>query len=196
LATLLKVLFALNFTWLAFGLAGCSQYEEGFSFIRDPIIRARIEGQPFTARRFETLELGQVVFNPPEGGPTVIFQRIMLKAYPTNNDLERLEIILDVADFNNMVGLFSFDAYQLPGKVHQVKFIRRQPGNNQNFESFQLQLLSPPIPNFFEVRRQSRNDTLILGDFEFSLEGIQDPAITLVLENGEFRDLSYRQSRR
>ncbi len=171
-------------------LIGCQDYSSSFEVLRNPRIRADIDGERWTTERYLVQNLGQTLyFDDSLHRDGTLFYRVLIVGLdPNNSDLKQFQLTLDVRDPERLVNTYT-TRYTESGGIYQMEWI----AEGESRGTFRLYTLCPDEAGFtrLDVERQNRNEQIFAGTFQAILCRRDAPNARLTFLDGSFRDLSY-----
>lgn len=188
--TLTKKLY-FSFILSTLLLTSCQQYSSSFEFLRNPNIRADVNGESWVANSYVVRNLGKVVYySDPSDTEGEIFFRVSIIGFRDDSNIERMEITIDVKDINNMIGTYT-TTYTENGGINNIEWI--EPQTTAGFFPFYSLCSASDANTEFVIERQSLNETLITGSFRTTLCERTDASDQVEILDGSFRDLRYEE---
>jgi hypothetical protein len=174
---------------ISISLFSCQQFSESVEVQRNPMVKAKVNGESWQTREYVSILLGKTVYYEDVNDATgVLYERLHLSAFNNAQYPEQLQFILDVKDLNNMVGEYT-TTYTANGGVHDIVWID-QASSADFYPLFSICDSFKPTTKI-TIERQSTSEKLISGTFEMTLCERTNGSNTLVITQGEFKDIYY-----
>jgi len=185
----LKLVFTALLASLLF--LSCQQPAGSFQVIRQPILNAAVDETFWSTRDFAFENLGQVLYySDNSDNEADVFERVRITAFQKTNSVERLEVVLDVRNANELLGEYS-TIYTEKGGIHSFEWID-SPTSGKAYPYYQLCLATDSLV-FFNIERESRDEKIISGTFSAILCERKSQSERINITDGEFRDLPYQE---
>lgn len=166
----------------------CQEYESEFTILRFPQILVDVEGEEWRTTSYSISNIGKIVQHPGDAEESdIIYDRLVITGFSGNRQIEKLQIVIDVADIEQLRGVFTTEISDIGRLVDVEWIVATSPGAN-TFRTYQLCDVGTAQ---FVVERQNRSEFIISGNFNFTLCRKNAPENTLEFTNGSFRDISY-----
>ncbi|MGF1636426.1 MAG: hypothetical protein ACFCUU_05085 [Cyclobacteriaceae bacterium] len=166
----------------------CQEYEADFTILRFPQILADVEGEEWRTTNYSISNIGKIVQHPGEAQESdIIYDRLVITGFTGNRQIEKLQIVIDVSDLEELRGVYTTEISDL-GRLVDVEWIMATSPGADTYRTYQL---CDTETAQFEIERQNRFEYIITGSFNFTLCRKNAPENTLEFANGRFRDISY-----
>jgi hypothetical protein len=175
-----------------FVLAACSDDIGTIKIKRDGFLTFNINGTEWKATTFKVSEGPYVVVyvdQPNAGRP---FIRYALIAQGTNPEglIFQLSLVFDLKTKENFVGLYSTTYSVEGGGLNQIILNQETSKGSGLYTDYRL-CLAQDQPAVVDIKRQSTEEKLVLGNFSGKLCLTSNESESISLSNGIFADITY-----
>lgn len=173
---------------LIFVIAGCQEYEEDFTILRFPIIEADVDSLKWSTRQYTVVNIGKVVQHPDSAQESnIVYDRLVLTGFTNENDVEKLQIVFDIADIDQLAGIYT-PKYSELGRLVHAEWVTATSSEESTYATYSLCELET---GQLKIERQNRAEDIFSGSFSFTACQKNAAENTLRFTNGKFRDLEY-----
>jgi hypothetical protein len=168
-------------------LGACEPSSESVRIQRNPMIKANINGENWQTKEYIPVSLGKTVYYEDMNDATgVLYERLHLTIFNNAQYPQQLQFIIDVKDPKNMIGEYGM-IYTEGGGIHEVMWTDHA-ASPDFYPLFSIcEAFEPTVK--IVIEKQSTSEKLISGTFEMTLCDRTNAGNTLIISQGEFKDI-------
>lgn len=181
----------IAFLFGSFSILSCSPDVTTIQVVRNPAIKFDYNGT--STWQNSTYSFGAVsrtiVYPKDTTKPGQIYNRLTMQAEGKDNAGNDLQLIItfDVADANQLVGIYSPD-YTTERGLAQVQIFNLT--NSSDLAAYELCSVAA-MPAYLNIQKQKADEQLITGTFQATLCNLRDTTNRITITNGIITDITY-----